>query len=255
MGIINNKLEEEILMKMEKINGNPQYFNVRKENVSQSLKSLGDIYSFWIENPELRKNLLMENKQPKTIKKMARKGIHQIQNAWYFLHERKNEFGNNFIDLFNEFVLKKVNQLIEPSIIGTGDYRKKDVTLNFRNYTPPSWEKVPKKMNKLIKDIKLKYVDNPLESGILAHLGIVGIQPFMDGNKRTARLIQNRILHSVDMPPAMIPAGEGKFYFDLLRRILPSYNEDNLEGQRQFYDYCASKVNNGLDDILDDLKI
>ena len=75
----------------------------------------------------------------------------------------------------------------------------------------------------------------------------------MDGNKRSARLVQDRILFDVGMPPAMITAGEGKFYHDLLVRTLPSYYDGNREGQRQFYDYCASKVNNGLDDILGDL--
>ena len=89
----------------------------------------------------------------------------------------------------------------------------------------------------------------------MAHIGIVGIQPFMDGNKRTARLIQNRILHSVDLPPAVIPAGEGKFYFDLLRRVLPFYQDGDMIGQKQFYDYCASKVNNSLDEILGDLEV
>ena len=133
-----------------------------------------------------------------------------------------------------------------------GEFRKFDVTLNIPCYTPSSWERVPEKIDKLFSEIKEMYSVNPLESAILSHLGIASIQPFSDANKRCARLIQDRILNDENLPPAVIPAGEGKFYFDLLKRTLPTLGEDK-NGQKQFYDYCASKINNGLDKILGDL--
>jgi len=226
--MINPELRAEIELKSRKIESNLGYFAVRKEAVNKSLRSLGDIYSFWIENPDLRKSLLLERKQKKTLKKMARVGVHNIKNAWYYLYNNYEQ--KVFVDKFDENTLKRVNGLVEPKIDGTGDFRKRDVTLNIREYTP-------------------------LESAIMCHLGIVAIQPFVEGNKRTARLIQNKILDSVSLPPAIISAGEGKFYFDLIKKVLPSYENENSKSQKQFYDYCASKVNNGLDKILGDLNI
>ena len=76
----------------------------------------------------------------------------------------------------------------------------------------------------------------------------------MDGNKRCAQLVQDRILHDLDLPPANIPAGEGVFYRKLLGKTLPDYRDENPEGQKVFYDYCASKVNSGLDEMLGDLE-
>ena len=251
--MINLELRAEIELKSRKIESNLGYFAVRKEAVNKSLRSLGDIYSFWIENPDLRKSLLLERKQKKTLKKMARVGVHNIKNAWYYLYNNYEQ--KVFVDKFDENTLKRVNGLVEPKIDGTGDFRKRDVTLNIREYTPPSWEKVPEKTNDIIERVKDKYNEDPLESAIMCHLGIVAIQPFVEGNKRTARLIQNKILDSVSLPPAIISAGEGKFYFDLIKKVLPSYENENSKSQKQFYDYCASKVNNGLDKILGDLNI
>ena len=251
MEIVNRALYEEINLKVNKIKRNPQLFENRKKEVIKNLRDLGDIYSWWRENPGLRKSLLLGNKNPKTIQKEAIKGIHHIKNAWYYLTQKGRE--TDFVEVLDESILKKTNYLVEPEFDGTGDFRKRDVTLDIEGYTPSSWEKVPEKISKMILQIKEHYRENPLESALMAHFEITRIQPFMEGNKRTGRLIQDRILLDLGMPPVVINSGEGKFYFDLLKRILPHYDRHNSETFKQFYDYCASKINNGLDSILNDL--
>lgn len=249
--MINEHFLEEIGMKLDKLVEDPRYYDQRKNLVVQNLRTIGDIYSFWIENPELRKELLLEKSNEKRIRKMARKGIQDVNNGWYYLASIGKS--GKFIDYFNEEILKKLNKLVYADGEIPRDFRKKDVTLNILGYSPPSWEKIPYKINEAVKTVKDLYVKNPIQSAIAAHLNIASIQPFMDGNKRCARLIQDRILFDVGMPPAIITAGEGKFYHDLLVRTIPAYHNGNEEGQRQFYDYCASKINNGLDEILGDL--
>jgi hypothetical protein len=246
---IDESLYEEILVKKKKIEGSPEYYDKRKTLVIQDLRSIGDVYSFWIENPELRKSLLTENKQPKTLRKLAMHGIQNVHNSWYFLSER-GKYGG-FIKELNAEVLKKTNGLVQGERFN--DFRSKDVSLNIKEYTPPSYEKVSKKINEAISKVKEIYQVNPIEAAVTAHLEIAAIQPFMEGNKRTARLIQDRILYDEGLPPAIISAGEGKFYRNLLCKVLPAYDEGDVEGQKEFYNYCASKVNNGLDDILGDL--
>lgn len=159
----------------------------------------------------------------------------------------------DFVNKMDENVLKRLNGLIEPKIEGTGSFRETDVTLNTPGYTPPSWEKVPERVKNLILKVREMYKKDPLEAAILAHLEIAAVQPFVEGNKRCARLIQDRILFDAEIPPAIIQAGEGKYYLGLLQRTLPAYRTDKIDGQREFYDYCASKVNNGLDEILADI--
>lgn len=248
--MINPHLREEIELKLGKIARHPKYYLERKKLVLTDLTFIGDVYSFWIENPELRKALLLEKRQPQTLRKEARKGIANIHNGWYYLSQIG--YSHDFVEKLSPEILKRLNKLINPGGETPGEFRKFDVTLNIPFYTPPSWERVPEKIEQLFSEIKEMYHVNPLESAILAHLGVAAIQPFSDANKRCARLIQDTILNNENLPPAVIPAGEGKFYFDLLKRTLPTIDENN-DGQKQFYDYCASKVNNGLDEILGDL--
>jgi Fic family protein len=93
----------------------------------------------------------------------------------------------------------------------------------------------------------------PIEAAIYTHLHLAGIQPFIDGNKRTARLLQDRILFSYELPPAVIPAGEREVYIDLLEQALVGVRNNAVKPQRPFYDYIGGKVNSVLDEILGDL--
>jgi hypothetical protein len=252
--MIDKRIREDIDLKLKKIEGSPQAYDKRKSLVIQDLRSMGDVYSFWIENPELRKSLLIGNKTPKTLRKMATEGVHNIHNGWYFLSQI-GKYGG-FVDNLDETVLKRLNWLVEPTCIKNeryNEFRKKDVTLNYRDYTPPSWEKVPNRISDTLSKIKEKYKSDQLEAAVLAHFELAAIQPFLQGNKRTARLIQDRILSDAGMPPASIQAGEATFYFNLLGDVLGNDAFHKKEERKPFYDYCASKVNNGLDEILGDL--
>jgi Fic family protein len=246
------KIREEITLKMGKIAERPETYNARKQLVFEDLNSMGDVYSFWIENPELRRALLLEKSELSTIKKKGREGIQKVKNGWYFLCNQ-GQYGK-FIEVFSPEILKRLSGIVYHGGADKGEFRKRDVTLNITDYTPASWERVPERVSELIRTIGALYGEDPLEAAILAHLGIAAIQPFEDGNKRCARLVQDRILHNSSIPPAMIPAGEGTFYFQLLSKTLPAYRDGDFKGEAEFFNYCASKVNNGLDIILDDLE-
>ena len=250
--LINPSLNHDIWMKKTKLATRQEYSNERHKMILDDIRSIGDTYSFWIENPELRRSLLTENKSPKSIRKEARKGIDGVHDGWYFLCQ-KGAYGN-FVETLNPEILKRVSGHILHE--KKPQFRDKSVTLNYLHYTPPAPGKISQKIGDAINRIKDFYLNKkePLVAAITAHLEIAAIQPFMDGNKRVARLIQDRILHDVGLPPVVIQAGEGKYYRDLLGRALPAYSEKDIGGQKEFYDYCASKVNNGLDSMLGDLQ-
>ena len=251
-GNISKPLFGEILMKLKKISDNPQCYDQRMKLVQQSLRSIGDVYSFWIENPELRKAYLTQGKQEKTMRREAQKGIQAVHNGWYFLSNIGQH--GDFVGTLSAETIRATNGLVQGGDKTSGRFRNVDVTLDYRDYTPPSWQKVQCMVGAAITQVNELNLRNPLEAAIYAHLAIALIQPFVNGNKRTARLIQDRILDNAGLPPAIITAGEGKFYFDLLGKTAPAWRDGNPEGQKQFYDYIASKVNNGLDEILGDLR-
>ncbi|MGC9309512.1 MAG: Fic family protein [Candidatus Nanoarchaeia archaeon] len=111
-------------------------------------------------------------------------------------------------------------------------FRQNRVSLGL-DYTPPNPVRVPELVKKACYEIRESDY-HPVEAAAVAHLRIAGIQPFLDGNKRTARLIQDRILEDHNLPPAVIPAGEREVYIDLLEQGLLGLKNNNLKQQRPF---------------------
>lgn len=249
--MISSHLREEIRLKEEKIGKKPEFYDQRNNLVRENLRTIGDTYSFWIENPELRKAILLENKQIKTIKKQAEKGIQAIHNAWYFL-AHKGEYGR-FIEILDSEIVKGTNGLVNGGDKDSGKFRTSEVTLNIPGFTPISHKHIFGEVKLILEVVKLKRTTDPIEAAIYTHLALALTQPFEAGNKRTARLLQDRLLYDAGFPPAVITAGEAKFYLGLLGKTALAYREKSEEGMKQFFDYVASKVNNGLDDILNDL--
>jgi Fic family protein len=253
--MIKEDLREEIRLKHEKIRGNPQLYDARARLVRDDLRAMGDIYSFWIENPELRKKLLRSTRNitPTKLKRIAGAGIRQLNGAWHYLMQFGSQ--NDFYRVFNPAILKEANARINGKQPEGHDYRTKRATLNFKNYTPPSPERVAERVNDVIGLVRQRYESDPLQTSIYAHLGLALIQPFDEGNKRTARLIQDRLLVDASLPPVIIPAGEGRLYREVLEKAAQGYATRSEEEQQMFYNYVASKVNNALDIILNDLNV
>jgi len=256
---IDPEIREDIRLKMGKIRDNPKFYDSRRKAVNNSLIALGDVYSFWIEHPELRRQYLTYNLSEETIKKKAKRGIRAIIDGWYFLLNKGRE--RDFVDTFDLYDLEKLNSIVYRQGPRVDDvkpgrrFRKGHVTLNAEGYNPPNPDEIVPELKQLFRELRRTYHDDPLETAIHAHLGIAAIQPFDDGNKRCARLVQNRILFEDELPPSIIPAGEGRDYLILLCRTLKAYGNKDIDGQRDFYNFNASKVNSALDEILDDLQV
>ena len=238
---IDPQIREQISTKVDEFKEHIDYYTERKRLIEEGLRSIGDVHSFWIENPELR-SALLKTKSQKTVKE-ARKGIEAVKNGWHYL---TTAFHPNVRLGLEHDKVKRLNRLITaPSRVQgnrSEDYRIRSVTLGFPDYFPPKHENVQSLMQEVFDDLHNEERDN-LESAIYTHLAIAGIQPFDDGNKRTSRLIQDAILVESGYPPAIIYSGEGTFYFNLLHEALVAKSKDKVVGQRGFYDFVASKVN------------
>lgn len=251
--LVDLRIKREINEKLDRINSHPQCYEKRKAAIIKELRTIGDIYSFWIENPELRRSLYLENKSPKTLKKLSTDGIRSMHNAWYYLmNSPLSESLIQTIEQDNFEVVKSLNSLVLGGSKKHYGFRTDRVTLNCDDYSPAEPEEIQERMLRAYNLIR-ENSEDALESGIRWHLEGAAIQPFGEGNKRTFRLIQDRILLEKGLPPAIIPVGEAKYYLKLLCKTLPAYESGDVEGQKEFYDYCASKVNIGLDEILGDL--
>ena len=236
---IDQQLMEEIELKLEVITKNPEYAGRLHKALHNGLMDIGNVHSFWLEYPELRHNLLVNGNHvgsERRARKLGIQGIRRIKDAWYFIRTHKQ---GNLLSNLDQESIKKVAQLIEPEKNANG-YRTEEVTLNIPGYRPPKPCQIPALMEVFLREIKEGDL-HPVERAAGVHLTLTGIQPFLDGNKRTARLLQDGLLFDYLIPPAIIPTGERDIYVTLLSRAL--LNPANILDQRPFCDYIGGKVN------------
>ena len=91
-----------------------------------------------------------------------------------------------------------IADLVDVSQKGT--LRNRPVQITGTSYLPP---KSPQEISLGLNEVFFSLVTapNPLEKAIYVHCNLARIQPFIDGNKRTARLIESIVLMQADLIP------------------------------------------------------
>lgn len=243
--IIDKKLIAEIESKRNLVRERPEYYLARANAVKTALAHSLREHSWWIENPDLRMKLLAPEEVSRgELIKMARAGISNLGKAWKYISQHK--------ECFNPDFLVQVATLVDP--INNSQFRQSRASLGL-SFVPPNYVKVPELADKAFNEFS-ESQDNVIERAANLHLRLAGIQPVSHGNKRCARLYQDKVLHLDDLPAAAIPYGERAIYIDLLERGLISlFNGGDIRGRKEFYDYVGGKVNSALDHILNDLGV
>ena len=97
-------------------------------------------------------------------------------------------------------LIEDIHRLLIEDLGASFSLRSKQVGVTGSIYIPLS---IPTQINEALNDLfnTIEKLENPYEKGLLALLGISYIQPFEDGNKRTARLFANAILLAYDCAP------------------------------------------------------
>lgn len=241
--VMERSLRREIDSKFERCKEDPGYYMRTSQKIRCALETENKPFSWWIEHPDIRKAIIGSSPSRGELIRKAKKGISDLREAWDYLHLRP--------DFLTQPVLDRTANLIDPSS-NKGGYRTGRVSLQLPNYVPPNPLKVPS----LITDSFSEFASSTnhiVERAATLHLRIAGIQPFNSGNKRLARLYQDKAFHDYGLPPAVIPAGERDIYIDLLEEGLVSLRDNTFNGKKLFFDYIGGKVNTALDAILNDL--
>ena len=110
----------------------------------------------------------------------------------------------------HNLVLKEIDQKY------AGRYRDIMVRIAGADHVPPDPLQVPDMMRQFVRTRLNKSQGHPVEQAALAHLDLVGIHPFVDGNGRTSRLLMNLILMKRGYFPAIILKNDRKRYYDSL---------------------------------------
>ena len=184
--------------------------------------------------------------------------------------------GNLFFDSLNvsHERLKKIHRFVcDYSKVKTdnpGEYRKKDdVTVGdyydgkyVTYWYPPEREDVKKFMDSYMAFYKTNSIkdiySNPFLKSALAHLILVRIQPFDDGNRRTSRIIQNLSFTSsinkiygtkLKLSPLNISTNinlNRLTYMDRIHRVKFDLESDNNEVINSFFDFILNMYDEQL---------
>lgn len=120
--------------------------------------------------------------------------------------------------------LQMIHGLLVKDLDISPGIRHGEVAITGTNYIPPSNEHDI--LNALENTIlTIRQATHPLVRSLIAHAMIAYIQPFTDGNKRTARTIANALLIASDMYPLSYRTLDE---LDYLHAILLFYEQNNL---------------------------
>lgn len=103
----------------------------------------------------------------------------------------------------DERTLFRIHHSISSELVAveeSGLLRTRPVRINGTTYTPPADVIVIKeKLNEIL--FRQHFYEDPLERAIYLHCNLAKLQPFIDGNKRTARTLASIVLMNADFIP------------------------------------------------------
>ena len=99
-----------------------------------------------------------------------------------------------------------------------GRYRTVPVRIYGSTVIMPNPLKVKELMTQFLSWLHQTH-DHPLQIALDAHLKLVSVHPFVDGNGRTARLLMNLLLMQAGYPPAIVLPAERKEYVASIEKV------------------------------------
>lgn len=122
-------------------------------------------------------------------------------------------------DSITDRTVLDIHHIIMEGILkeDAGRYRRDPVYIRGAWHVPPNWIKIPRLMDDLSNEIaKGPEGEHPIVFASQAHVKLVQIHPFIDGNGRTARLLTSILLMQQGYPAAMYTSGKRAEYLEAL---------------------------------------
>lgn len=117
----------------------------------------------------------------------------------------------------NTTTIREINQLLQEEILDSaGRYREQNVEISGAKFQPPDYTSIPGAMMELVDTYDQTKTLHPILRAAWLHASFTHIHPFIDGNGRTGRLIQDFSLMSDGLYPTGIPSHLRDDYYDAL---------------------------------------
>jgi len=110
-----------------------------------------------------------------------------------------------------------------------GKFRKEDVAISGAKVNPPSHLDVPSLIQRIV-ELDATVEVHPIQKAAWIHWAFARVHPFIDGNGRMARLLQDFVLLQNNYVPASVqPEDREKNYYEALEKTDLGNGEDLLE--------------------------
>jgi len=148
----------------------------------------GNTYSY-VETESLLKDGITSEKRyedAKMLKNLYNTFISELR----YIYELKN------VEAIDEKALLRLHSTISAGLVSTeesGRFRDRLVRITGTGYVPPD-NRIDIQMAMAEVLYRQDAISNPLEKAVFLHCNIAKIQPFIDGNKRTSRMVESIVL-------------------------------------------------------------
>ena len=224
----------------------------------KALEEMAQVHSFRIEHPDLGVPFSVPRNNSRVF---IKEGIENLRSAFEWGVENFNP------DDFQEYFIRGIAGRILPEMYGgeMATYRKGDGGTNITGsrVTPPypaklTDKEIPNFVDAMRRQCGSEDAVCNVKTAIYAHFQIARMHPFVDGNGRTARILQDVILEHFGLPPPIVEAGERNTYNNLLEGAIFDWKQEKnwekvngaTRGEQLFYTFMAEKVIASMDKLI-----
>lgn len=170
--------------------------------------------------------LIKEHKEAEGHKKEEAIMILNHKSALDYIRDKRSDFKN-----INLRKIENIHKLIIKDLAVSVGLRKKPVGIVGTRYTPLDNEhQIRETMEKTIQIINS--FNDPFPKALTAILMVSYIQPFEDGNKRTARLLGNALLLAAGASPLSFRSIDEK---DYKKAVIIFYEQNNIRFFKELF--------------------
>lgn len=190
----------------------------------------GNTYTY-VETEALLKDGITSEKKFEDAKMLKNLYNTFVSELEYINKDKKQE-------LIDERTLFRVHQTISTGLVSTeesGFLRTRAVRISGTEYTPPkSLQEIKSRLGEIL--FEQDSYENPLEKAVFMHCNIARLQPFIDGNKRTSRMIESIVLMNADVIP--VYSSKDADILNYRKGLIAFYETGDY---RQYIDYFLNK--------------
>lgn len=190
----------------------------------------GNTYTY-VETETLLKDGITPEKRYEDAKML--KNLHNtFVGEMEYINKGKNQ------EIIDERTLFRIHSTISDGLVSTeerGQLRNHPVRISGTEYIPPkSKEDIMQQLGIIL--FEQEQYDNPLERAVFLHCNIARIQPFIDGNKRTSRMVESIVMMNNDLIP--IYSAKDADILHYRRGLIAFYETGDYE---QYADYFLDR--------------